>query len=81
MGSGKGNVDHLPIVPIGLRGEITFKHRWALSPITVISYIGLSQISELPISDGESGVLHFIDIGIKFYSISDIPFKQTVTVT
>jgi hypothetical protein len=26
-------------------------HRWALSPISVISDIGLSLISELPISD------------------------------
>jgi hypothetical protein len=29
----------------------TVMHRWALSPISVISNIGLSLISELPISD------------------------------
>jgi hypothetical protein len=30
---------------------VTFRHRWALSPISVISDIGLSLISELPISE------------------------------
>jgi hypothetical protein len=62
---------------------LTSNHRWPLIPISVISYIGQSLISELPISDWawyrnfrcrteESGVRHYIDIGIKFYSISDI---------
>jgi hypothetical protein len=31
--------------------SVTKKHRWALTPISVISDIGLSLISELPISD------------------------------
>jgi hypothetical protein len=35
-------------------------HRWALSPIIVISDIRLSLISELPISDLQSGVRHYI---------------------
>jgi hypothetical protein len=30
---------------------VYYLHRWALSPISVISDIGLSLISELPISD------------------------------
>jgi hypothetical protein len=33
------------------RSGCTFCHRWALSPISVISYIGLSLISERLISD------------------------------
>jgi hypothetical protein len=35
-------------------------HRWALSPISMISDIGLSLISGLPISDLESGVRYYI---------------------
>ncbi len=31
--------------------EISELHRWALTPVSVISDIGLSLISELPISD------------------------------
>jgi hypothetical protein len=31
--------------------ETTYEHRWALSPISVISDIGLNLISELPITD------------------------------
>ncbi len=42
------------------RTYICIHHRWALSPISVISDIGLSLISELPISDWESGVRHYI---------------------
>jgi hypothetical protein len=51
---------------IMVSGPLTFSilrhqnHRWALSPISVISDIGLSLISELPISDWESGVRHYI---------------------
>ncbi len=45
-------------------------HRWALSPISVISDIGLSVISELPISDWESGVRHYI--GYRNKVLSDI---------
>ncbi len=41
-------------------------------PISVISDIGLSLILESPISDWESEVWHYIDIGIKFYPISNI---------
>jgi hypothetical protein len=33
---------------------------WALTPISVISDIGLSLISDSPISDSESGVQHYI---------------------
>ncbi len=52
-------------------------HRWAPSPISVISDIGLSLISELPISDWESGVRHYIGYRNKLlsdirYPISDI---------
>ncbi len=43
-------------------------HRWALSPISVISDIGLSLISELPISDWESGVRHYIGYWNKILS-------------
>jgi hypothetical protein len=58
-------------------------HRWALSPISVISDIGLSLISELPISDWESGVRHYI--GYRNKVLSDIRYPtsqstQTVTV-
>ncbi len=38
------------------RIEVYHNHRWALSPISVISDIRLSLISELPISDCESRV-------------------------
>jgi hypothetical protein len=36
------------------------EHKWALSPISVISDIGLILISEPPILDWESGVRHYI---------------------
>jgi hypothetical protein len=60
-----------------------YMHRWALSPISVISDIGLSLISELPISDWESGVRHYI--GYRNKVLSDIWYPtshstQTVTV-
>jgi hypothetical protein len=53
-----------------------FKHRWALSPIFVISDIGLILISELPISDerAESDIIS--DIGIIFYPISNIRHRH-----
>ncbi len=57
-------------------GEIGFVypgwHRWALSPISVISDIGLSLISELRYRTerAESDIMS--DIGIKFYLISDL---------
>jgi hypothetical protein len=54
------------------RRDVSVEHRWALSPISVISNIGLSLISESPISDWESKVRHYIDIGIKFYPITNI---------
>jgi hypothetical protein len=62
---------------------ITWFHRWALSPISVIGDIGLSLIQELPISDWESRVRHYIGYRIKV--LSDIRYptstsKQTVTV-
>ncbi len=58
-------------------------HRWALSSISVISDIGLSLISELLISDWESGVRHYI--GYRNKVLSDIWYptshsSQTVTV-
>jgi hypothetical protein len=31
--------------------DVSFKHRWAITPISVICDSGLSLISELPISD------------------------------
>jgi hypothetical protein len=46
------------------------KHRWALSPISVISDIGLSLISELPLSDWESRVRLYI--GYRNEVFSDI---------
>ncbi len=58
-------------------------HRWALSPISVISDIGLSLKSELPISDWESGVWHYIGYRNKVLSDTRYPtssYKQTVTV-
>ncbi len=48
----------------------TFNDRWALHPISVISDIGLSLISELPISNWESGVQHYI--GYRKKGLSDI---------
>ncbi len=56
------------------------RHRWVLSPISVISDIGLSLISELPISDWESGVRHYIRYRTNFFTISDIQLLQTVSV-
>jgi hypothetical protein len=50
-------------------------HRWALSPISVISDIGLSLISELPISDWESGVRHYI--GYRNKVLSDIRYPTS----
>ncbi len=51
---------------------VCFRHRWPC-PISGISNIGLSLISELPISYWESETNIRSDIGIKFYPISDIP--------
>jgi hypothetical protein len=59
------------------------RHRWALSPIFVISDIGLSLISELPILDWESGVRHYIRYRNKVFSEIQYPTsqqEQTVTV-
>ncbi len=50
-------------------------HRWALSPISVISDIGLSLISELPISDWESEVRHYI--GYRNIYLSDIRYPTS----
>ncbi len=66
-----------------VRTPCTNKHRWALSPISVISDIGLSLKSELPISDWESGVWHYI--GYRNKVLSDILYPtsfniQTVSV-
>ncbi len=58
-------------------------HRWALSLISVISDIGLSLISELPISDWESGVRHYIGYRNKVFSDIQYPISwssQTVTI-
>jgi hypothetical protein len=56
------------------------EHRWALSPISVISDIGLSliselPISELPISDWESGVRHYV--GYRNKLLSDIRYPTS----
>ncbi len=48
------------------------QHRWALSPISVISDIGLSLILELPISDWESGIRYYIGYRNEVHPISDI---------
>ncbi len=51
-------------------------HRWALRPISPISDIGLSLLSEPPISDWRKReVWHYIGyhIGMNFHPISDIP--------
>ncbi len=53
----------------------TYQHRWALSPISVISDIGLSLISELPISDWESGVRH--NIGYRNKLLSDMQYPTS----
>ncbi len=45
----------------------TFVHRWALTPISVISNIGTSDIG---LDRAESDILS--DIGINFYPISNI---------
>ncbi len=41
------------------RRDVSVEHRWALSSISLISDIGLSLISESPISNWESEVRHF----------------------
>ncbi len=59
----------------GTYWAVTTGHRWALSPISVISDIGLSLISELPISDWESGVRHYI--GYRNKVLSDIQYPTS----
>jgi hypothetical protein len=55
---------------------INIQHRWALSPISVISDIGLShQIGTSDIGLAESDIIS--DIGINFYPISDIRHLDT----
>ncbi len=51
-----------------------YYHRWPLSPISTISDIGLSLISEPPISDWESGVWHYIGYRTKVLSDIRHPF-------
>jgi hypothetical protein len=53
-----------------LKLSIAVRHRWALSPISVISYIGLSLISEPLILDRESEVRHYV--GYQNKVLSDI---------
>jgi hypothetical protein len=48
------------------------RHRWALSLISVISNIGLSQISDSCYRTERAKSDIILDIGIKFYLISDI---------
>ncbi len=74
-----------PSISAWSHGGFTWSHhRSALSLISLISYIGLSLISECPISDWESGVRYrteraesdiVSDPGIKFYPISDNQFN------
>ncbi len=47
-------------VHVHARVNVYVHHRWAISPISVISDIKLSLISEPPISDWESRVRHYI---------------------
>jgi hypothetical protein len=61
-----------------LAAACTVLHRWALSPISVISDIGLSLISELPISDWESGVRHYIGYRNKLLSNTWYPTSQCI---
>jgi hypothetical protein len=51
------------------------QHRWVLSPVSVISDIGLSLISESPISDWESEVRHYI--GYRKKVLSDIRYPTS----
>ncbi len=53
-------------------------HRWALSPISVISDIGLSLISESPMSDWESWVRHYIGYRNEVLSYIQYPTSPQV---
>ncbi len=53
--------------------DVLYIHRWALSPICVISNIRLSLISESPISDWESRVRHIIGYRNKVLSHMGYP--------
>ncbi len=73
----------MPYSPMNFHPFLPIGHRWALSPISVISDIGLSLISELPISDWESAVRHYIGYRNKVLSNIIYPTShstQTVTV-
>ncbi len=65
---GKENMNPFEICP-------AYDHRWALSPIFVISDIELSLISEPLISDWESEVRHYV--GYRSKVLSDIRYPTS----